>query len=550
LLLDSRDIEQDARLEADLCICGGGAAGIALALAFEDAGLQVCLLESGALHREAATQDLYAGRNESGLYADGGGNFAGYLRSTRSRFLGGSSNCWGGWCRPYDAIDFEARDWVAHSGWPITRADLQPWYERAQPMLQLGPYGYDPAAWSASLGADVLRVLPLDPQHLTTQISQFSPPLRMGHAYRARLARARNLLVVLHANVVALRAGSDVRHVAAVQVRSLGGRRFTMQARCVVLAAGGIENARLLLASNEQQAAGLGNGHDLVGRYFMEHAAIPAGRVVFAAAPAGLDPYDSAHFYLNRRFAAHGTMIAAHWGLSPAAQRAHGVLNSRSYLRPIHGDEDDPTVQGLVNFYRWASRLFKHRRPTPADFARFALHPQRVLQAGRLHLLRTRRRTASYRLEHIVEASPDPQSRVLLDHERDALGMPRARLQWRPGAQQKRTIAVAQQLIGAEFARLGLGRVEAAALPEQGWPDAMQWVWHHLGTTRMHDDPRQGVVDADCRVHGLANLYVAGSSVFPTAGTDAPTLTIVALALRLAEHLRMRLREDGTQRMP
>lgn len=542
MFLDSRDVPAGKELEFDLCICGGGAAGLSLALELVASGLRTCLLESGAFVRERRTQDLYRGRNVSAVYADGGGSFQDYLRSSRSRFLGGSSNCWGGWCRPYDDIDFSRRSWVPHSGWPITRGELQPYYERAHQVLQLGPPTYDPRFWSGALGAAALRVLPLDPERVTTRITQFSPPLRFGHFYRDELARAGGLVAILHANVVELEADAQGALVRRIHVCRLSGERFFVRSRYTVLAAGGIENARLLLASNRSRAAGLGNERDLVGRYFMEHAAIPAGRVAFGQAPSGLDAYDVAHFYQNPRFRAHGTMVAAHWGVGAAEQERQGVLNSRTYLRSIYAGDETPAVGALRNLYRWASRLYKHRSPTVADFGRLAAHPALVLRAALARRGRWAARVAGYRLEHIVEACPDPQSRVRLDAERDALGVPRAVLEWRPAELQKRTIGAAQRLLGREFEHLGLGRVEAEELPAGAWPDDMQWVWHHMGTTRMHEDPGQGVVDRDCRMHSVDNLYLAGSSVFPTSGTDAPTLTIVALALRLADHLKVRAR--------
>lgn len=542
MFLDVADVPPGRELEFDVCLCGGGVAGISLALELAGSGWRTCLLESGALARERDTQDLYAGRNVSRIYDDGGGSFRDYLHTSRSRYLGGSSNCWGGWCRPYDEIDFARRAWVPHSGWPITRAELQAYYERAHGVLQLGPASYEAPFWGAALGADVLRILPLDAQRVTTQITQFSPPVRLGRDRRDALARAADLLVFLHANVVELEAPGGTAQVRRVQVRGLSGSGFAVRARLVVLCAGGIENARILLASRRDRPAGLGNEHDVVGRYFMEHAAVPTGPVRFAQAPTGLEAYDTGHFYRNPRLAALGTSIAAHWGIAAAEQERQGILNSRTFLRSIYVGDDTPTVRSLVNTYRWASRLYKHRDPRPGDLARFALHPDAVVRAA----LRRRRKAqadiAGYRLEHIVEAVPDPDSRVTLDAERDRLGVPRAVLDWRPGELQKRTMLVAQRVLGAEFARLGLGEVQEQELPASGWPDALQWVWHHMGTTRMHEDPRRGVVDAHCRVHGLDNLYVAGSSVFPTAGTDAPTLTIVALALRLADHLKQRLR--------
>ena len=143
-----------------------------------------------------------------------------------------------------------------------------------------------------------------------------------------------------------------------------------------------------------------------------------------------------------------------------------------------------------------------------------------------------------------MEPTPLADSRVTLGTERDPLGMPRVRVEWRLGELEKRTIRRTQEILGEEMARIGSGKVVVAA-PREGevWPNTLNGCWHHMGTTRMHADPRKGVVDADCRVHGVENLFIAGSSVFPTGGSDTPTITIVALALRLAGHIKSLYRE-------
>ncbi len=540
MFLDSSRVPDGSVLEHDVCICGSGPGGLSLALELEGSGLRTCVLESGGFRRERRTQDLYDGRNISPIYADGGGSFQRYLRSARSRYLGGSSNCWGGWCRPFDDIDFEVRNWVPHSGWPLKAEQLRPYYERAHPVLKLGAFNYDPKYWRGGIGAGALHDFAFDTNLADTQISQFSPPVRFGRDYRDALARAVDVTTILHANVVELTVEPSTRRVERVHVRHLDGRRFQVKARYVVLAAGGVENARLLLVSDRQQAGGLGNENDLVGRYFMDHGVVPSGRVVFSRPVEGLDAYDATHFYLNRRLAIDGVMAAAHIGLSAAVQRQCGILNSRTYFGSVYTGDESPTAEGLKNLYRWASRLYRHRAPTATDFANCLLHPVEVARMIMARVSKSPRYLIGYRMEHVVEAAPNPDSRVTLDTATDALGMRKSVLDWRLTDLQRHTIVVAQRLIGAELRRIGLGHVEEWEPPASSWQERMQWCWHQMGTTRMHEDPRQGVVDADCRVHSVPNLYVAGSSVFPTSGTDAPTLTIVALALRLADHLRAR----------
>jgi choline dehydrogenase-like flavoprotein len=496
------------------------------------------VLESGSFKRERSTQDLYAGRNISQIYEDVGDSFQEYLRSTRCRYLGGSSNCWGGWCRPYDEIDFMKREWVPHSGWPISRTELLPFYEKAHKVLKLGPFDYDPRFWQEAVGSRDFRILPFNEELVTTQISQFSTPVRFGRDYRDEIAKATDVVTVLHANAVELETGSDIDQVQRVHVRNLAGVRFSVKSRFVVLAAGGVENARLLLASNRFRKTGLGNENDLVGRFFMEHAVVPSGRVVFTKPVGGTNIYDAAHYYKNRKLSANGVPVAAHFGISEAEQERHGILNSRNYIRSIYVGDESPAVESLKNLYFLASRYYKHRQIRLSDIRNFVAHPGVITTAILARLTKSARYVAGYRMEHVVEACPNSDSRITLDTERDGLGMPKVILDWRPTDLQRRTITYVQRLVGGELQRLGIGYVEEWEPPAKSWPKNMQWVWHHMGTTRMHQDPIKGVVNEHCRVHSVPNLFIAGSSVFPTVGPDAPTLTIVALALRLAEHIK------------
>jgi len=539
VFLDSSRIPDSKVLEFDCCIGGGGAAGLTIALDLIGSGLRTCVLESGSFKRERSTQDLYVGRNISQIYEDDGESFDEYLRSTRCRYLGGSSNCWGGWCRPYDEIDFTKREWVPHSGWPISRMELLPFYKNAHKVLKLGPFAYDPRFWEEAVGSRDFRTLPFNEELLTTQISQFSAPVRFGRDYRDEIAKATDVVTVLHANAVELETGADMNQVQRVHVRNLAGVRFSVQSRFVVLAAGGIENARLLLASNRFRKTGLGNENDLVGRFFMEHAAVPSGRVVFTKPVGGTNIYNAAHFYRNPKLSAHGVPVAAHFAISEAEQERYGILNSRNYIRSIYVGDESPAVESLKNLYFLASRYYKHRQVRLSDILNFVAHPGVVATAILARLTKSARHVTGYRMEHVVEACPNPDSRVTLDTERDRLGMPKVILDWRPTELQRRTITYAQRLVGSELQRLGIGYVEEWEPPANSWPKNMQWVWHHMGTTRMHHDPIKGVVNEHCRVHSVPNLYIAGSSVFPTVGPDAPTLTIVALALRLAAHIKL-----------
>jgi choline dehydrogenase-like flavoprotein len=480
MLLDARQVDRDATLEADLCVVGAGAAGITLARALAATPLRVVLLESGGLEPHAPTQALYRGRVFGRNYFT--------LDSCRTRQLGGSTNCWRGMCRPLDALDFEERDWLPGSGWPFGAELLRPYYERAQQVLRLEGFDYAGARW-ASAGRPPL---PFAGDEIETRVFQVAAH-RFGELYRAELERAPNLRTLLFANAVGFETDPEGRAVQGVRVACLDGNRFRVRARANVLACGGIENARLLLASQ------LGNAHDLVGRHFMEHPHVVAGVLLPSSEALPLGLY--------RAHASGRVQVAGYLTSSEALRRRERLLAWCAFL--AQEVELPEFEQGLARVVREIDGA----AGGPAARAIF--------------------------LTSELEQAPNPASRVRLIEERDALGLPRVQLEWRLSAVDKQSARRHQEILGAALGRAGLGRLQILlSEDERAWPEDLGGGRHHMGTTRMHADPRRGVVDADGRVHGLANLYVAGSSVFPTAGAANPTLTIVALALRLAEHLR------------
>ncbi|HJW57113.1 MAG TPA: GMC family oxidoreductase, partial [Burkholderiaceae bacterium] len=308
-----------------------------------------------------------------------------------------------------------------------------------------------------------------------------------------------------------------------------------------VLATGGIENARLLLASNRQQPVGLGNGNDLVGRFFMDHPRLMSGNIRFAKAWARNKLYDIKYHYQNNAVAAHGTRIAAQFALAPEILRQERLLNARVWFSSIfHGEGSE----GAKALYRCKQALLKKDQPgwsMTRDAATMALHPVDTFAYGFTRLFQPRSLINGVRFQAIAEPAPDPDSRVTLSSSRyDVLGMPRVQVHWRLSDQVKRTFDRTLAMLTDELRHGGVADVDLDSPIEGGdWPSAFEQegTWHHMGTTRMHDSPKCGVVDRNCQVHGMTNLYVAGSSVFPTAGANFPTITIAALALRLSEHI-------------
>ncbi len=511
MFVDARTVPDGSRVEADVCIIGAGAAGITVARALRAGPWRVALLESGGFSPDAVTQSLSAGSAPDQPYFP--------LDESRTRCFGGTTHQWTGECRPLEALDFEERDWVPGSGWPFRFVDLLPFYQRAQSLCELGPFTYDAADWPGMSA----RLLALDDERVLTRTLHYSPPTRFGRTYRAEIGRAGTVVAYLGANVVQLETPAPPTRVTGVRVATLSGSAFRVAARLVVLAAGGIENARLLLMSNEVQAAGLGNDHDVVGRYFMEHLYLD--RAATIEAPQGRidELYTFGHRVARRR-------VRGILALAPQIQRRERLTNVCAVV-----DEDPPRFAPPS----WGSLLDALRDGRVIERARTFV---RNSTERRARGARRDRSTDLHLVKHVMEQAPNPESRVVLGPDTDRLGCPRVILRWRLGALDKHTAHRAHEILAEELERNGIGRFASTIGRESDpWPSTLRGGRHHMGTTRMHPDPRHGVVDADGRVHGMANLYVAGSSVFPTSGTANPTLTIVALALRLADHLRRRL---------
>ena len=533
MLIDLRSASELPVIDADVCIVGAGAAGLQMARRLTEKGVTVCLAESGGLDFEQATQDLYRGANLGMPYYE--------LDESRLRFFGGTVAIWGGRCAVLDPIDFEHRHWVPESGWPISRADLDPYYRQANAIFDVGEFNYENNVWE-TLG----QLDPgFDPAELDVKLWRFDEVMERFTAGRAKdLFDAPNLTVLLHANVSNLAANSGANAIEEVEACSLNGNRVTVRARQYVLACGAIENSRVLLASNDVESNGIGNRHDNVGRYFMEH---PAGRVAKIDTP---EPY-ALWALFQKIFPRSGPPLAPALRLGDEAQRRFEVLNNIVTFKlqrdPKHGVNMSSAVYNKLRHNispdrkgRMADHLYRSLRTIFHRTARNSLEKFRA-RTGRTHLYAITR----------GEQAPNAESRVVLSEERDALGSPRADLIWKLSEIDKKTARVFAHVLDSELRRLGKGTaIPSDWLSEPGaqWPvdhtvgNHPFANYHQLGGTRMGSDPAKSVVDADCRVRGYSNLYVTGGSVFPTSGWANPTLTIVALTLRTADHLLSRVR--------
>jgi choline dehydrogenase-like flavoprotein len=534
VLLDLRSADDGLSFETDVCVIGAGAAGISLCRHLRKRGHNICLIESGGLDFEQQTQDLYDGPNLGMTYYD--------LVDARLRFFGGTTNIWGGRCTPLEPLDFERRSWVPHSGWPIQAQTLERHYQIAHASLDLGEYAYDERVWQA-LGEPVPE---FDAERMISRFWRFDTVKERFSAQRCQdLLQDALVTTLLHANVTHLQANPNANGLDHIVVSTLEGRRSQVRARTYVLACGGIENPRLLLAARDVQKNGIGNDNDLVGRFFMEHQHGRAGRVHTE------DPFGLWHLFRKRRIA-RGPPVAPTLLASPDLQRQAGILNTALTFKL----QRDPSQGLLLN-----DRVYRHlKHQLPPDRTRRRLwHAYRDVRGWvqrnlKPKIERLRSGTGTRHLYAMVRAeqAPNPNSRVILSGERDALGVLKASLDWQLSDMDKQTISVLAENLGEELSRLGLGTVEPAGWlldPSPKWPVDPTVSkhpiggYHHMGTTRMSSTPRTGVVNEHGRVHGYHNLYIAGSSVFPTGGWANPTLTILALVHRLSEHLDTRLRE-------
>ena len=526
MIVDLRELAASAPLTCDLCVVGSGAAG--LAIASEMSGglppsrpLSVMLIESGGMNLEAPTQALYD-VEISGLPHPG---------STQGRFrvCGGSTTQWGGQALPLTPFDFERREWVPHSGWPISFEELQPYYQRAGRFLLIDDMNFDTDLFR------LLRTKPpaFDPAQVWYHFSKWSPKPSLREHYLPSIRNSQHCMLLLHANVTDIALDPDSQRVSQIEVQSLEGHKAAVHAKAFVLCAGGIETARLLLASRKQQPNGIGNAHDLVGRFFQDH---PSAMVGWLNTPAPA----RAQRFLNV-FHRNGLKYSVRCTATRQWQQQHRALNVSMGTTFVEGDG---ALQNLKEIYNTLRERRLHG--VAGRLSRVALHPAAAISPAYQFLVHGRSYApgARMRIGLTSEQQPNPESRILLSDKVDALGIPRANVRWKLTELTLHTIRKYVETLLEQFQRAGIGEID---LEPWVFEDSRRWTenitdqYHHIGTARMDPSPREGVVDQNCQVHGIANLYIGSSAVFPTSGHSNPTLTIIALCIRMADRLKREL---------
>lgn len=543
LLRDIRTLPDGLTLTFGICVIGSGPAGISLARSFIGKKISVCLLESGDLHLDQATQSLADGEVEGVRYPK--------LERMRRRQFGGLSNAWNiridDYARlgvrhlPLDEIDFEKRDWLPNSGWPFGRALLDPYYERASKICGIGALDYRSEPWERHLS----RPIQFPDDELDTTMFQFGPSGIFADEYRKELEAADNVDVYLNANAVKLEANDNAGTVKAVKVATLAGQKYTICAKVVVLAAGGIENARLLLESDDVATSGLGNQNDVVGRYFMDHPLIRTG-LLFPNDPSA---FKTTALY-DMRFI-EGQTVMGKITLSDEVRRQKELLGISALLMPRTKRQQSPAHLALRELrqsvrerraprrapLKLMEEIVKHADDLALDFHKIRIKKDHLYpslsRGGWSKINDNQDMFDKFEVLSQTEQSPDPANRVVLSDRRDRLNsrLPKVQVRWTDF--DKTNLSRAQGMLVRGFAASGFGRLELENMDHS----VGMSTHHNMGTTRMHADPKQGVVDADGKVHGLSNLFAVGGSVFPTGGYANPTFTMIALAVRLADHL-------------
>ena len=555
MILDAGKIEHGATLTTEVCIIGSGAAGITMALELSRAKVAVILLAGGQKRERSADRDLYRGIVDPALSHEP-------LEENRRRVFGGTTIAWGGRCVPLEPIDFQSRPWLRDSGWPIAYSDLLPYFERAMELCEAGPFSFDAADTFSPECASMIEGFD-GPMITTSRLERWSPPTNFAKRYASELQRMKNLRVLIGGHAVHIQLKADARSVDHVQTAARPGSEFSVRARMYVLAAGGLENPRLLLCSNDTQKKGIGNSTGFVGRFYMSHVVGVAETVRItdrtSAFRYGFET-DRAGVYCRRRFAlTESTQAELEVGNAvatlvrpPISNAAHrDPLFSAAFLGKHYIDavrrgglrslSAEWRSDSSVRREHW--KVIAHASPASA-LAMLHVMRQRYFAKRRLPMILANPSTPIHHLYYQTEHAPNSGSQVTLSEERDAFGLPRITVQVAFSEVDLRTVVELHRVIATQFAATGTGYLQFDEMRIRDEVASNLKLFnsqaHHLGTTRMSESNRTGVVDANCRLHDLDDLYVVGGSVFPTGGHANPTLTIVALAVRLAAHLRAR----------
>jgi choline dehydrogenase-like flavoprotein len=455
-------------LNYDLVIIGSGPAGLSLAYKLLGNDFKVAVIEGGGKNYSTESLETYKGQVIGDKYFD--------LQFSRQRFFGGTSNHWTGWCRPLDAHDFEYKDHQKNASWPIKRLDLEPYFDEASKILEINTE-YDDELLNSEFGVKKISF-------------NFSPPVRFGKKYE-NIFIGNNLDLFLNSNLVNFtKMGSSID---TGTFRSFNSNSFQIKSKTFVLATGGIENSRLMLALNQKNNNKLFRKEMPIGKYWMEHPHFTIGESIV---PLGWE----------NRFLA----------LTSSKQKELGILNC-----------------GI----RFEAMNKKALKQLIADVACYA--PE---TGKKLFKMMERNLVCGAKIRAAWEQAPNKNNKITLSKtEKDIFGIPRPILHYKKTDFDKNTVYKTIKQIASYGNSLSYGKIKVfdyvSSLGVYPQEDELAG-YHHMGGTRMSDSNQDGVVDKNLKVHGINNFFIAGSSVFPSGGHANPTLTITQLSLRLGDHIK------------
>lgn len=521
MIIDFSSLDTPSEYRSRICVIGSGPVGLSIVAEFLNSPkIDVIVVESGALSANSKNDTL----NELTNTGDAESGLAG----SRARVFGGTSTLWGGQAIPLSSLDFEQRPWVQNSGWPFHIGTLSDYFRRAAKILEIDGADFDLDIWQKNSGFKK----DIDQEKLRLTFSRWSPAPDFSKTYLKTIEKSQHVKILVNANVTELESSKSGTSVKSAVIKSLPGHTGRVRADIFILCCGGIENPRILLNSKSFSGDGLGNQYGNVGKFFQDHVAYYGARLIPMDFKKFVSLFSS---YFNKN-----QMYLPKLQLSERLQTENKALNVIGNVGVEYTKDSAVALKRLFND-------LKSKSIDKGTFNSLAQVMKDPIDSGRLILSYglSRRmyypRKADYFLIANCETEPAAESAVSLDSELDALGVPKAKVNWAITNSVKQSLLLYLENVREELDRLGIAQaIIKPSLYEESdaWKSSIFSIYHHIGTTRISDSSESGVVDSSCKVHGVENLYIGGSSVFPTSGAANPTFTAMALSLRLADHLK------------
>ena len=524
--IDLKNFNDLALPDTQICIIGGGVAGIVLANELsKKTDKKIVILESGSETFDMDTQKLYQAESFPTNFPD--------PMYSRLRFLGGTSNHWQNNTSPLSPVDFEKRSGVKNSGWPISYEHIEPYYNKAALYCGTGNDGYEEKYWENKLS---VQDLVKKSNKIQTKVAKMStPPVRFFNQFREELNQADNLTIYSNATVTDIEFDASEQKIKKVYMNSSPNKKHSINADVFIMCLGGIENARVLLTFNNKYSNQLGNQGDSVGRYFMDHPVVRAAHI-------HAKTEKNYNFYTRGAESNSDRIIKGYFQLSEQIIKYHKLSNIRVPLIPENyytlsdGISSYHSIANALSDFSVPDNFFEHVYNVFSDFD---LVTEAILRKKfDTEFVDRAKEFGGFETQIMIEQTPERRNRIRLSDSKDAYGMNKIHIDWSISQKDKDNLWKALEVLAIEMGVLDIGRVRLLKEREdQIWSNLLGFGNHHMGTTRMSDSPKTGVVDSNQKVFGCENLFIGGSSVFSTGGHVPPTLTIVAMTIRLSEHL-------------